>query len=170
MRTLLTSIAVALVAVLSVAAVAPLFIDWTAHRDELAAKLAAIAGGDVALKGPVTLRLLPTPYLEVGEGSATGPGPGAPKLSFASARLELAIVKLASGAVRFTEIQLDKPVLTLTRSADGAIRLPLPGQTRADAVGFDRLVVQDGPVAVDGKIRHDPLLPPDARRAPRTRD
>ena len=148
MRTVLTYLAVALVAMLSVAAAAPLFIDWTAHRDEIAARLGAIAGGKVSLSGPVTIRLLPTPFLEVGEGSAEGAGPDSPRLSFASARLELAIIKLASGAIRFTEIQLEKPELTLTRANDGSLRLPIPPPREADAIGFDRLVVQDGTVRI----------------------
>ena len=148
MRTVLTYLAVALVAVLSVAAVAPLFIDWSAHRDEIAARLGSIAGGKVSLSGPVTVRLLPTPYLEVGEGSAEGADPASPRLSFASARLELAMVKLASGAIRFTEIDLEKPELTLTRASDGSLRLPIPSAREADAIGFDRLVADDGSIRI----------------------
>ena len=148
MRTVLTYLAVALVVVLSVATAAPLFIDWSAHRDEIAARLGAIAGGKVSLTGPVTVRLLPTPYLEVGEGSAEGAQPNSPRLSFASARLELAIIKLASGAIRFTEIELEKPELTLTRAKDGSLRLPIPPPRQADAIGFDRLVVEDGRIRI----------------------
>ena len=150
MRIVLTIIALALVATLSVALVGPLLIDWSAHRDEIAARLGALAGADVKLEGPVTLRLLPTPYLEVGAGSAVVKGPGAPRLSFESARIELALVKLASGAIRFTEVDLEKPVLTLTRSPDGAPSLPaLPG-AEADTVGFDRLVVRNGRLMIEG--------------------
>ncbi len=62
----------------------------------------------MTLSGPVTLRLLPTPYLEVGAGSAAGAGADAPRLAFEGARLELALVKLASGAFRFTDVRLDE--------------------------------------------------------------
>ncbi len=148
MRVVLTILAVALVALLTAALIAPLFIDWSAHRAEIEARLDAMTGGRVALNGPVTLRLLPIPYLEVGEGSAAGPGPDAPRLSFQSARLELALVKLASGAIRFTEIRLEKPVLTLTRGADGSLDLPTPPTREADAVGFDRLIARDGAVRI----------------------
>jgi hypothetical protein len=147
-RVVLTILAVALVALLTAALIVPLFIDWSAHRAEIEARLGAIAGGRVALSGPITLRLLPIPYLEVGEGSATGLGPEAPRLSFESARLELALVKLASGAIRFTEIRLEKPVLTLTRGADGSLDLPTPPTREADVVGFDQLVARDGAIRI----------------------
>ena len=71
LRFFLTIIAVALVALLTAALVAPLFIDWSAHRAEIEARLGAATGARVALGGPITLRLLPIPYLDVGAGSAT---------------------------------------------------------------------------------------------------
>ena len=100
----------ALVALLTAAMIAPLFIDWSAHRGEIEARVGALTGGHITLTGPITLRLLPVPYLELGEGSAVGPQPEQPRLSFRSARLELALVKLASGAIQFTEIRLENPV------------------------------------------------------------
>jgi hypothetical protein len=146
-RVVLTILAVALVALLTAALIAPPFIDWSAHRAEIEARLGAIGGGRVVLDGPVTLRLLPIPYLEVGEGAVAGWGPDAPGLSFESARLELALVKLASGAIRFTEIRLEKPVLTLTRRADGSLNLPF-AQTKEANFGFDRLVARDGALRI----------------------
>ena len=82
MRIVLTIVAVALVAILSTALVAPLLVDWSAHRSEIESRLAAMTGADIALTGPIGLRLLPTPYLEVGAGSVSGKGEGAPRLSF----------------------------------------------------------------------------------------
>ena len=91
MRTILTIVAVALVAVMSIALVAPYLIDWSTQRGEIEARLSAITGADVSLTGPVELRVLPTPYLALGEGLISAPGPDGAKLSFASARLELAL-------------------------------------------------------------------------------
>ena len=139
MRVLLTILAVALVTLLTAALIVPYFIDWSAHRAEIAERLEALTGGRVALTGPVTLRLLPTPYLEVGAGSAAGAGPGAPTLTFAGARFELALVKLASGAFRFTDVRLERPVLTLTRDvrrrAGAARRGDDFGPRRSDSTG-----------------------------------
>ncbi len=157
MRSVLTLLAVALVALLTAALIGPLLVDWSAHRGEIEARIGTSSGGHVTLTGPITLRLLPIPYLELGEGSAAGPGPDQPRLSFKSARLELALVKLASGVIRFTEIRLERPVLTLTRRPNGSLFLPLPPTKEADAVGFDRLVVRGGEIrilaAVPGPVR-----------------
>ncbi len=149
MRVILTIIAIALVTLLTVALIVPYFIDWSAHRAEIAERLEALTGGSVTLNGPVTLRLLPAPYIEVGAGAAAGAGPDAPRLTFEGARLELAMVKLASGAFRFTDVRLEKPVLTLTRAAGGAF--VLPAAAPGDAVGFDRFSVRDGTLRIAAK-------------------
>src|SRR5271170_323186 len=149
-RYVLTFLAVALVAVMSAALVAPMLIDWSAHRAEIEARLSAITGANVSLTGPVEVRLLPTPYLALGAGSLSAPGPNGPRLSFDSARLELALVKLTSGQIRFSDISLDKPVLTIVRGADGAPQLPALPLARLQSTGVDRLVVRDGLVRVVG--------------------
>ncbi len=150
MRYVLTIVAVALVALMSAALVAPYLIDWSAQRGEIEARLSAITGADVSLTGPVELRVLPTPYLALGEGLVSARGPDGAKLSFASARLELALVKLASGQIRFSDIRLEKPVLTLTRGLDGALKLPPVRMAGLHSTGFDRLSVQDGRMRIVG--------------------
>jgi hypothetical protein len=147
-RTILTIVAVVLVVVMSVALVAPYLVDWSAERGEIEARLGAITGADVSLSGPVELRLLPTPYLAVGEGLVSARGPDGAKLNFASARLELELVKLPSGQIRFSEIRLEKPVLTITRGPDGALKVPPLRMAGLHSTGFDRLTVQDGRVRV----------------------
>ncbi|MGA7809394.1 AsmA family protein, partial [Bradyrhizobium sp.] len=150
MRNVLTIIAVALVAVMSAALVAPMLIDWSAHRAEVEARVHAITGANVSLTGPIEVRLLPTPYLALGAGSLSAPGPDGPKLSFDSARLELALVKLTSGEIRFSDISLDNPVLTIVRGADGAPRFPALPIARLRSTGVDRLIVRNGRVRVVG--------------------
>ena len=149
-RTILTIVAVALVAVMSVALVAPYLIDWSSQRGEIESRLSAVTGANVSLNGPVELRLLPTPYLALGEGMVSAPGQDGAKLSFASARLELELVKLPSGQIRFSDIRLEKPVLTLTRGPDGALKLPPLRMAGLHSTGFDRLSVRDGRVRIVG--------------------
>ena len=153
MRTVLTFIAVALVAVMSAALVTPMLIDWSAHRGEVEARLRAITGANASLSGPVELRLLPIPYLALGAGSLSAPGPDGARLSFDSARLELALVKLASGEIRFSDISLDRPVLTLARGADGGPRLPDLPLARLQSTGVDKLSVRDGRVLILGDAK-----------------
>ena len=150
MRTILTIVAVALVAVMSVALVAPYLIDWSSQRGEIESRLSAVTGANVSLNGPVELRLLPTPYLALGEGVVSAPGQDGANLTFASARLELALVKLPSGQIRFSDIRLEKPVLTLTRGPDGALKLPPLRMAGLHSTGFDRLSVRNGRVKVIG--------------------
>src|SRR5580698_9032976 len=107
-RYVLTIIAVALVAVMSVALVAPYLIDWSAQRGEIEARLSAITGANVSLIGPVELRVLPTPYLALGEGWFGPPGPFGAKLSFPPGRLERELASLPSGKIRFSNILLEK--------------------------------------------------------------
>src|SRR5580693_10140614 len=136
--------------IVAVALVAPYLIDWSTQRGEIEARLSAITGADVSLTGPVELRVLPTPYLALGEGLVNAPGPDGAKLSFASARLELALVKLASGQIRFSDIRLERPVLTLTRGPDGALKLPPVQMAGLHSTGFDRLRMADGRVKIVG--------------------
>ncbi|MBV9908563.1 MAG: hypothetical protein JOY52_13495, partial [Hyphomicrobiales bacterium] len=150
MRTLLTIVAVALVAVMSVALVAPYLIDWSSQRGEIESQLSAVTGANVSLNGPVELRLLPTPYLALGEGVVSAPGPDGANLKFASARLELELVKLPSGQIRFSDISLEKPLLTITRGPDGGLKLPPLRMAGLHSTGFDRLRVRDGRVKVVG--------------------
>ena len=150
MRNVLTIIAVALVAVMSAALVAPMLIDWSAHRAEIEARLHAITGANVSLTGPVEVRLLPTPYLALGAGSLSAPGADGAELSFASARLELALVKLTSGQIQFSDVSLEKPDLTIVRGADGALRLPALPIARLQSTGVDRLIVRDGRLRLIG--------------------
>jgi hypothetical protein len=149
-RNVLTIIAVALVAVMSAALVAPMLIDWSAHRAEIEARLHAITGANVSLTGPVEVRLLPTPYLALSAGSLSAPSADGAKLSFASARLELALVKLTSGQIRFSDVSLEKPDLTIVRGADGALRLPALPIAQLQSTGVDRLIVRDGRLRLIG--------------------
>jgi AsmA family len=149
-RTVLTIVAVALVALMGVALVAPYLVDWSSQRGEIEARLSAITGANVSLTGPIELRLLPIPYLALGEGMVSAPDQDGAKLSFASARLELELVKLPSGQLRFSDIRLEQPVLTLTRGPNGALKLPPVRMAGLDATGFDRLSVRDGRVKIVG--------------------
>jgi AsmA family len=149
-RNVLTIIAVALVAAMAVALVAPYFIDWSSQRGEIEARLSAITGANVSLTGPIELRLLPIPYLALGEGVVSAAEQDGAKLSFASARLELELLKLPSGQLRFSDIRLEKPVLTLTRGPNGALQLPPLRMAGLNATGFDRLSVRDGRVKIVG--------------------
>ena len=111
MRNILTFVAVALVTALMVALVAPPFIDWSARREMVARSIAARIGTPVEISGPVTLRLLPTPYLKLAN-VAVGPR-GAPWLKGPAMRLEFSFASLFTGKIRIEDVVFDHPSVSL---------------------------------------------------------
>src|ERR1700733_5039589 len=143
-RIVLTLLAVALVAALSAALVAPLFVDWSAQRGFVEKQLSERLGVPVSIAGPIDVKLLPTPYLtaarvKVGRSSAGSE----PPLACEEMRLELTLGGLWNGQIRFSEVRLDRPILTLARGPEAS----MPGlrarfAALADRVALDRLIVQ----------------------------
>ncbi|MDE3174624.1 MAG: hypothetical protein KGM15_00755, partial [Pseudomonadota bacterium] len=100
-------IAVALVTALTVALVAPPFIDWTARRDMVARAIAMRIGTPVRISGPVTLRLLPTPYLKLND-VAIGPR-DAPWLQGPAMRFEFSLTSLLGARIRLDDVSFERP-------------------------------------------------------------
>jgi hypothetical protein len=122
LRNFLTFVAVALVTALMVALVAPPFIDWSAHRGIVARAIAARIGAPVTISGPLTLRLLPTPYLQAAD-VAIGP-PDAPWLKGPAMRFELAFANLVGGRLKLDDIEFDRPQIHI----GPALRAPEGGR------------------------------------------
>ena len=152
MRIFLTLIAVALVVALSVALFAPFFIDWSLHRAQIEAELSDIVGARVVVSGPIDIRFLPTPYLQLRDVTVADPrGDGAPAFACGNVQLEAALASLPSGRARFTLARLDHPVLTLSRGPGGSLLLP-PWRVKApaDRVALDRVIVTAGRLRIVG--------------------
>jgi hypothetical protein len=150
-RITLTLIAVALVAALSAALLAPLFIDWSLHRTRIEAELAHILGARVVVSGPIDIGFLPTPYVELGGVKVFDPARGDPVLTCQGVRLEAALASLPSGRLRLTLARFDHPVFTVSRGDDGSLRLPRWRlKARSDQVVLDRLVATAGRLRVVG--------------------
>ena len=142
-----------LVVALSAALFAPLFIDWSLHRAQIEAELGEILGARVVVSGPIDIRFLPTPYLQLNNVTiADASGDGAPVFACENVQLEAALASLPSGRARFTLARLDHPVLTLSRGSGGSLRLPQwRVKAQADRVALDRIVVTGGRLrVVDG--------------------
>ena len=151
MRIALTLIAVALVAALTAALVAPLFVDWSAHRGFVESELGRQFGARVVIAGPIEARLLPAPYLTMEDVTVGDARPqGATTLGAKKIRLELALGALAGGRFRFTQIDLEQPVARIAADANGNIQPVRAGVAGlADRVAFDRLVVKHGQIDFD---------------------
>ena len=120
MRNLLTFLAVALVALLTAALVAPMLVNWNAQRDRLAGALSRRLGTSVEIQGTIEARLLPTPYVTMGDVTIGKPGDPI-DLAARSMRFEVGLAGLFSGQFRFTEVHFQDPVATLTLSDPGVL-------------------------------------------------
>ncbi len=135
MRDLLTGIAALLALALLALMVGPHFVDWDSQRGRVTQLIAERSGMPVAIAGPLSIRLLPTPFLEA-EAVTVGPT-DAPVATIRHIRLALSPMALLSGRLAFSEARLDEPVVILP--ALQAV-LARPEMAKAwDKVGFDRL-------------------------------
>jgi len=144
-RIVLTLIAVALVALLSAALAAPLFIDWSAKRGFIEQQLSERLGAPVSIAGPIEVRLLPIPYLTLGKVKVANAAGDEPTLVCERMRLELTLGGLFNGQLRFSEVDLDRPILTL----DPGLQTSMPGwdakfAALAHRIALDRVVVSKG--------------------------
>jgi len=146
----------ALVVLVGGAAVAvPILVDWTGHRDAIAARVAAATGSGVAIAGEVSVRLLPTPALSVGGVAVDA---GGVRLDVARLDARLSLMPLLGGRLQATGVDLVDPVLTLSGApADAARALARiarrdgpPGPLAPDAVRLDSVRVRGGTVAWTG--------------------
>lgn len=147
MRDLLTIVASIIILVLTLALVGPWFVDWTARRGWVESELSRISGARVRVSGDVDLKLLPVPRLQltgVRVSSTRGEGPS---LDVAAVRLELAAASLLRGELRFTDADLERPQLTLSRLEGGALVLPRMPNFAPSGVQIERLGLRDGSIA-----------------------
>ena len=165
MRIFLTVLAIVIVVALTAASVVPLFVDWSAQRDVLAAELTRRVGANVEISGPINLRLLPTPYVTVGrvrigaKGAQKVIAKGADFwLDCDSMRFELALGSLFAGHVRLNEATLEHPVIHIAAVAAEAIGSRRDSvAARARQFEFDQIVVNHGSLTID-RASGDPIL------------
>ena len=147
MRDLLTGLAIVLIVILTAALAAPYFIDWNGQRGFLEARLSRALGQRVTIGGAVDLRLLPTPYLSLGQ-TVIGNDEGPITLAIHTLDLELAVAPLLHGEFDIIEAKLGEPTLRLTLAPDRTLpTLPAAPAFKAD-VSFERIEVADGTLAV----------------------
>ena len=147
MRDLLTGLAIVLIVILTAALAAPYFIDWNGQRGFLEARLSRALGQRVTIGGAVDLRLLPTPYLSLGQ-TVIGNDEGPITLAIHTLDLELAVAPLLHGEFDIIEAKLGEPTLRVTLAPDRTLpTLPAAPAFKAD-VAFERIEVSDGTLAV----------------------
>ena len=111
LRESLTILACALIALLTAALVGPWFVDWSAHRAFVEAGLSRALGAPVSTQGAIDIKLLPTPILTLDGFALEAPGVSA---SAGATRLELQVMPLLRGELRFYVADIAEPSVTLT--------------------------------------------------------
>jgi len=106
LRDLLTILAGLLIAALTAALVGPAFVDWTAHRAFVEARLTQALGAQVTTRGAIDVSLLPVPRLSVDGLSLKTQ---ALTVQSQALRVELAVAPLLRGELRFIEASLTEP-------------------------------------------------------------
>jgi hypothetical protein len=145
LRYFLTILAVIVILVLSAALAVPYFVNWTAQRDLVSARIAQFLGAHVQINGPIDLKLLPTPYLLLGQVEIADPT-GKSTAKIEEVRLEMALAPLLRGDVDFVEARLVRPQFHFEVD-DGTLHLPQLTGLKGD-LRFERISLQDGAIVV----------------------
>ncbi len=144
LRDSLTVLAILLICLLTAALVAPYFIDWSAHRGLIEAKLSEAAGTRITVAGPIRIRLLPQPTFRLAQVTIGDTAPGQQSLTAAELDVDIALTALMRGDLQVGEAVLRSPRLDLALGADGAVNIGLRGLGHPQRVQFDHVVVKDG--------------------------
>ncbi len=137
MRELLTYIGIGLIALLTAALAAPYVIDFDAHRARIADEIASVSGAQVALDGPLSLRLLPTPQFSAENVGLSG---SAGALRAKSLFFEMSLPALIQGRLQFSQARCEDCIITV----DTGKALP----ANAAALQFDHLVLHSARIAL----------------------
>jgi AsmA family len=145
LRYLLTVLAILVIIVFSAALAVPYFVNWNDQRAIVAARLSELVGAEVKINGSIDLKLLPTPYLLLGDLRVVDPK-GKSTAEVAEMRLEIALAPLLRGDVDFVEARLVRPRFHL-QIEDGVIRLPQPVAVKG-TLHFERISIEDGDIVI----------------------
>jgi uncharacterized protein involved in outer membrane biogenesis len=110
-----------LVVVLSALFAVPNFIDWNGYRGVFEEEASKVLGRDVRVGGSVNLKLLPVPYVrfeKVRIANITGQT-GEPFVRAESFTMWLSGPALLRGVLEASEVELNKPILTLALDGKG---------------------------------------------------
>jgi AsmA family len=98
------------------ALVAPFVVNWNSYRDNLETYGAKISGRQVAINGPIAVRLFPWPRLEAEDVSVANPKgvSGDAMMQAGKVTVHLALGGLFSGQIQVESIDVERPVVKLT--------------------------------------------------------
>ncbi len=123
MKKLALVIVALVVLVIGAALAAPFLVDLNDYRGEIAARLKAATGRDIAIDGPIELALLPAPTIKVNRVRvANVAGASTPDfLRLGALEARIALMPLFRLALRVESLALVAPTLELETLADGRV-------------------------------------------------
>ncbi|RUO98312.1 AsmA family protein [Hyphomicrobium sp.] len=110
-----------LVAILAALFAVPTFVDWNSYRGVFEEEASKVLGRDVRVSGNVNLKILPVPYVRFEKlriASITGQT-GEPFVRADSFTMWLSVPALLRGVLEASQIELEKPVLSLSVDENG---------------------------------------------------
>ncbi|MDQ6433512.1 AsmA-like C-terminal region-containing protein [Mesorhizobium sp. LHD-90] len=140
------------VLVLTVALVAPYFIDWTSYRADFEREASAILGRKVVVQGDADARLLPFPSVTFSNVAVGGGAHGEPAMTVETFSMDAELAPFLRGEFLIFDMRMVKPRGILDIAEDGTIdwavrpSSPIP----ASKIALEKLTVTDGEV----QIRH----------------
>lgn len=155
MNTFLLSLAIVLIAALSVLFAVPYFVDFNQYRSQIEAQAAKFVGRPVEIDGNIALSLLPVPELRFDRikiADARG-GMAKPFLQARSMKASLNMGSLLHGEIEARQLNIVDPVLCLKIDAAGRGNWRDIGQSRqmpaiASDIALDSVTIAGGRIEV----------------------
>lgn len=149
-----------LVAVLFVALLAPLFVDWTDFRTDFELQASRIFGKKVSVHGKVEARILPFPSVTMNDVRVGQDVDGAPIVRIERFSMDAELAPFLSGEARIFDMRIEKPVARIRLLADGRLDW-LRGATPsvpAKTVVLEKVTISEGSIEFideqSGRVRH----------------
>ena len=143
---------IVLVLAVVAALLAPFVLNWNNYRDNLEAWGHTLTGRQVAISGPISVRLFPWPRLVAEDVSIANPKefPDASLMNVKRIDVQLALAGLFSGEIQVEAIDLEQPKLNVTRNANGLGNwvFQLGKSGLLDKVKLEQIRINDGLVTV----------------------
>jgi len=141
-REALTVIGFLLILAFAALFTAPLYVDWNSWRGDIAARLSQHFGTPVIIKGPIEARILPQPWLSMGDVSIGDPY-GKTSLRVGAIDGDVSLGGLLRGDIDLSNVVVRSPQLTIAIGDDGLLEPLAKGSVSADA-SVESFEVEDG--------------------------
>ncbi|MEE8272903.1 MAG: AsmA family protein [Alphaproteobacteria bacterium] len=146
MKKIIISLCVFLVLAVAAILVVPGLVDWNEYKQQVAARVGAVIGLDVAIDGDMDFAVLPTPHLSASGVRIVG-DVAQDMASVAALEARVALLPLLTGRIQVERVVLVEPVLVIEVDRDGDLTWigdRSGGGALPRAVQLDRVTVENG--------------------------